>query len=708
MGIITSIRKRLWMVTILMALALIGFIVMDMTSGKSSSLFNNTDTLGSVAGQTLSWVDFQKTERVLYANSAVDYFGRRDYLWNQFLEKAILEKDASDNGTGVSPAEIKELEFGYNLSPVIERNFRDPNTGQVNREQLNTFKQGIEDENLDPRLKDFWVVQEQEVIKDRMYSKLGTLVSKSLYMPNFMIERNQYESNLKLDFAYAVIPYGIVKDEEIKIEEEDYKKMLMEREAAVRTDEETRTVKYAFLDIVPTSEDSAQVKALVAAKLDALKNTKDDSTFVVTNLGKWDEVYQTTFQISPAIRDTMFKLEKGSVYGPYLDNGEYRIAKLLDKRMIPDSVKSRHILIRVQTREQYQSAVKLLDSLSTVIKSGKAPFDSLAMKFSQDPGSAIKGGDLGYAGPGRMVKPFNDAIFYKLNIGEMKLVLTQFGVHLVQVTDAKYDHKFEGVHIAVIGETLLPGEAITNTVYDEAQNLVQQHRTLDALEKAINEGGKYKLELAGNLFANSYQITKLGTNSNNTVREIVRWAFSKETKVGDVSTEIYSLQEEEKKYVNRYIIAGLAEIVPKGIASVESFKDKMKGDIIKKKKFEKIKEVLGKFTDLAPNLGEYIYKIDTARDISALSMPFIQNLGNETNVIASLTKLNEGQTSPALQGENGVFICKVLRKQAANPVTDFDAIRKVYVHPAKNIAMSYLMTAMKKHFKVKDNRSRFF
>lgn len=79
--------------------------------------------------------------------------------------------------------------------------------------------------------------------------------------------------------------------------------------------------------------------------------------------------------------------------------------------MIPDSVKSRHILIQVQTREQYQAAVKLLDSLMNQVKTGRASFDSLATKYSQDPGSAVKGGDLGFVATGRMVKPFNDAIF---------------------------------------------------------------------------------------------------------------------------------------------------------------------------------------------------------------------------------------------------------------------------------------------------------
>lgn len=707
MGMITSIRKRLWMVIILMALALVGFVVMDMTSGQSST-FNNSDSVGSIAGQTLTWTEFQRTERVLYSNSDVDYFGRKDYMWNQFLEKAVLEKDAAYNGTGVSQGEIKELEFGYNLSPIVERNFRDPNTGQINREQLNTFKQGLEDENLDPRLKDFWIIQEQEVIKDRMYTKLGNLVSKSLYMPDFMIERNQYESNLRLDFSYTIIPYGIVKDEDIKIEEDDYVKLLKEREAAVSTDEETRSIKYAVMDIIPTAEDSALVRTTLESKIEEMRNAKDDSIFVISNLGKWEETYYKTFDVSQVILDTIFKMKKGSVYGPYIDNGEYRLVKLLDKKLQSDSVRSSHILIRVQTREQYLSAVSLLDSLSKLVKTGKASFDSLAMKHSQDPGSAVKGGDLGFATLGKMVQQLNDAIFYQMDVGQMKIVLTQVGVHLIKVTDAKFDNKFEGVKIAVIGEAILPGEGISNEIYDDALNLVEQNRTLEALEKAISEGGKYKLEMAGNLFENSYQITKLGVLSNNTAREMIRWGFSRNTNVGDVSIEIYSLQEEEKKYTNRYIITGLYEVVPKGIASVEPFRDKLKGELIKRKKYQKIKDNIGKITDLQPGLGGYTYKIDTAQNIAALSMPYIPNLGEETKVIAALVKLNEGQSSQPLQGENGVFMCKLLRKDATVPPVNYQAVRRVLVHPAKNVAMSYLMTAMKKNYKIDDNRSKFF
>ncbi|HEX5625357.1 MAG TPA: peptidylprolyl isomerase, partial [Saprospiraceae bacterium] len=344
---------------------------------------------------------------------------------------------------------------------------------------------------------------------------------------------------------------------------------------------------------------------------------------------------------------------------------------------------------------------------SALIKSGNAAFDSLAMKYSQDPGSAVKGGDLGYATPGKMVKPFNDAIFYQMNKGDLKIVPSQFGLHLIQITDARYDNNVPGIHLAVIGDAILPGENISNQLYDEAQNLVQEHRTLEALEKAIKDGGKYKLEVAGNLFMNAYEIAKFGPGSSNTGRDIVRWAYAEETQVGDVSTEVYSLQEPDQKYVNRYVIAGLHEILPEGMGSYEPFREALRAEILKKKRFEKIKEQLGQIADLQAGLGGYTYSIDTAKAISPYA-GYIPNLGEEVKVISALKKLTEGQTSPALMGEKGVFVCKILKREEPKAPENLDAFRSFYVHPAKNVAMSYLMNAMRNEFKIKDNRSKFF
>lgn len=89
-------------------------------------------------------------------------------------------------------------------------------------------------------------------------------------------------------------------------------------------------------------------------------------------------------------------------------------------------VKASHIL--VETKEE---ALNLLNE----IKSGK-PFEDVAAMHSLCPSGAA-GGDLGYFGKGMMVKPFEDACF-SMEVGEIsEPVQTQFGWHLIQLTDKK-------------------------------------------------------------------------------------------------------------------------------------------------------------------------------------------------------------------------------------------------------------------------------
>lgn len=73
------------------------------------------------------------------------------------------------------------------------------------------------------------------------------------------------------------------------------------------------------------------------------------------------------------------------------------------------------------------------DKLASEIRKSPARFAELAKQESQDPGSAAKGGDLGWFGRGMMVKPFEDAVF-DMKQGELRVVQSEFGYHVVQVT----------------------------------------------------------------------------------------------------------------------------------------------------------------------------------------------------------------------------------------------------------------------------------
>lgn len=707
MGLITSIRKRLWVVTILMALALVGFIVMDMSTGRSSWFFNNPDSMGGVAGEKLSWKEFQKTEAVLYRNADVDFYGRKEYIWHQALERIVLEKESNFNGMGVSEAELKELEFGQNLSPIIERNFRDPNTGQVLREQLNQFQTGLENNDLPQEARDFWKVQETEIIKDRMFKKMENLVKSALYMPDFMCERHFAESNAKLDFNFSRIPYTVINDEEIEITDEDVNNYVKERASYYKIDEETRDLKYAVLRIVPSSEDSAAISKILEDKKEAFQTATKDSLFIVANLGKWDEAYSITNDIPVSILDTVLKSPVGTVIGPYVDAGDFKLSKILGKKTLPDSVKSRHILRRVTTQGEYQAAAQLLDSIKTVLEKGQGRFDSLAIRFSQDPGSGIKGGDLGYAGPGAMVKPFNDVLFYTGEKGKYYTVATQFGLHLIEITDMMFINNIAGIRLGTISETIQPGDKVMDELLDEAQTMVEQHSSLESLQKAIEDGKTYVLDFAPGLTANDYKNAKLGEEANSTWRQIVRWAFDKNTKLGDVSSEVYSLQDPVKRFTDRFVIAALAGINPKGLPKAASIRDKVKEDILKIKKYEIIKQKAGTATELDGTYGEYTVAVDTAIEATVNGQQ-IPKYGFEPNIITLIAKLKPGQVGGPYRGESGVYFAQMVNAKDPGKSSNIESFRRFYKHPAHFTSMTYMMQALKKNYKVKDNRSKFF
>lgn len=706
MGLISNIRKHLWFVTILIALALIGFIVMDMTTGKGA-IFNNTDTLGKVAGEKINYKDFLQTEKVLYNNTDVDYFGRKEYLWNQYVERILLNKEADNNGTGVSEPELKELEFGNFLSPVIQRNFRNPSTGVVNREQLNQFKNGLENESLPAQLTEFWKVQEKEIIKDRMYTKLNNIVSKSLHMPNFMVERNQVESNTKYTLIASRVPYTAMKDDEVEVKDEDYKSYIDANPGLYKNDEESRTLKYAVIPVEATYQDSANIRKILEDKIASFRDSKDDSLFVVTNLGKWEETYITPEKISKGLGQEIYNKNVGDVYGPYVDEGEFRLAKVLGKKVLADSVKSRHILRRVSTQAEFIAATNLLDSLKNLIETGKQSFDSLAILYSQDPGSGTKGGDLGFAGENMMVKPFNDVIFYKGDKGKLYVVHTDFGVHLVQITDQKFLTNRQGIKLGIISETIQPGDDILNAKLEEAQTLVQNNKTLESLEKALSAEGKYTIELVGNAYENTFKINKLGENANNIAREFIRWSYGKDVAPGEVCPEVYSLQDDVKKFTNRYLIGGLSSINPKGLMTVDAARNFITSDVMNKKKFEKMKSKVGVVSDINGYIGEYHVEIDTLTEIT-LQGAMLPQFGEEPELLAKIGKLPIGQVSEPLEGKNGLYVFKVIDKKEAGPINNLDAFRRFYKHPAVNTAMTYMMIALKKKYSISDNRFKFY
>lgn len=197
------------------------------------------------------------------------------------------------------------------------------------------------------------------------------------------------------------------------------------------------------------------------------KASTDDSSFVAINAEtKAPLIYQKKGQLDPAIDSIMLGAAKGFVYGPYISNGSYKVAKLVDERVGPDSVKARHILINPQAVGGPAKALAQADSLKKLIQSGKATFADLAGKYSVDKNSAVKGGDLGTFGRGAMIPVFEEAVFNGSK-GDIKIVTSQYGVHLIEIEDQKGSSKV--VKVAVVDKPLEPSTKTKSAAYSKAQ-----------------------------------------------------------------------------------------------------------------------------------------------------------------------------------------------------------------------------------------------
>ena len=216
MALIGKIRKNSWLLIVVIGLALAAFVIMDMT-GQGGPGATQSMTLVDVDGSKVDYLEFQNAEQILYQGSEVDVFTRRNYLYNYYVNKAIVDDEAETLGLGVSRPELLDLQFGNNISALIQQRFADPQTGLVDRNWLTQIKQSIDQGTLreNPQLLQLWAHQEKEIITERLTDKLTNLVSKGFYTPTWLVESTNQDQSVRTDFVYVRVPYEEVPENDL-------------------------------------------------------------------------------------------------------------------------------------------------------------------------------------------------------------------------------------------------------------------------------------------------------------------------------------------------------------------------------------------------------------------------------------------------------------------------------------------------------------
>lgn len=719
MALIGQIRKKgSWILVVLIALGLGGFIVQDMlVSGPNQGMGSQTSNIGKVNGEEISLQEFNRVENIVLSGSN-DVFAQRNDLWNFFVENTILEQRTSKMGLGVPPEELDMLQFGPSYSPIVIQNFPNPQTpGMPNIQQLNQLRDIIKNGGIDaaiangqlsPNFRAIWRHQENLVIKERLQSKLNTLVAKGMYTPSWMAEDLGAMQNQSISFAYVKVPFDEVDNSEISLSDADFIAYLKDNAKQFKREKEMRQLSYVAFSVEATAEDTAAVRAEVQQLANDFAEADNDTAFVERNQGLFPGAYQKANQLAGPLRDVIDGLAVGEVFGPYFDQDFFKAVKVMDKMTLPDSVRARHILLRVNAQDpsSFPAVQNRIDSIKKAIESGTTTFAVMNDQYNEDVVAQAEGGDLGYAGLNAMVKPFNDLIFYEAERGKLYTVLTQFGMHLVEVMGKKYETNEDGYLLGYVQEEMVPSEATQKEKYNEAFAFMTANRTLEEMSTAAGENPSLSVETTNAFDANAYQVG-FTIPSGSTAREMVKWAFGGDAKLGKVASYVYEFSDPVRYFDNQYLVVALSKIMKPGLPSIDEVRNNIEPAVANIKKGEKLSQAL-KGQTLAAAANMYSTTVDTLNNVS-FNSSFLQDIGNEPKLVGEAFKLAEGQSSAPIVGNTGVYLLSVIAKTAPQSATaNIPQLRQQFNANARTRVANQLMATLREEAKIKDNRAAFY
>ncbi|MEQ1746626.1 MAG: peptidylprolyl isomerase [Saprospiraceae bacterium] len=702
MAILGAIRQNRWILIVLMTLALGGFILMDIITNAQRYRSGDANTMGKVGDVEIKRTEFDTYEKLIYTNAKDNILQARQQIWNYFVESAMVNEEAEAIGLGVGKDELDDLQYGNNLSPIILERFTG-NDGQPNRATLSNIKSSIESGSFtDPTNVAYWNVQQKEVIKERLQTKIVNLASKGVFTPTWMAEMTFKENNQRLSFNYVCVPYSKISDKDAALTDADFEAYLKENPRLHDQTDETRMLEYVTFNVYPTASDSAAAYEAVTKMLAGLREAANDSIYVVSNYGKVESNYRKKDLLPASVADSMLSLPVGTIVGPYQDKGAWAVAKILGRKTTPDSVRARHILIREAT----PANEKKVDSLMAILNANLVPFDTLAVRNSQD-GSASKGGDLGWFSEGAMVPEFNNVCFYEGEQGKYYKVSTQFGWHLIEITGKKFIKNEAGVRAAYLTQPIEPSTETQARVKDKA---------LELLQKAKNRNGLTDLAGKQNLSVQPSQpVTAsdfaIGTISGPEVREIIRWAFDPKTEADALCQDVFAFRDPNGGYFDhQYLVTALKSISPKGPATVASLKStpRTETEVRNRKKADMLKSKLQSAGSLEAIASQWGVKVDTAVGATMLQT-YLPTTGAEPRVVGTAFGLGKGKISKPIAGVAGVYVLHVTSDIPDVPLPpDFTMFRRQATSSSVAGIRMNLINIWKKQSEIQDNRSRFF
>ena len=706
MAAIERIRRHSGLLIAIIGIALLAFVLQDLFQSQGRS---TGPVVATVDGDKIAVRDFEQLKdknlenRKAQSNNNNLSSAETYSIYNNTLEEMIkdnlMTKEYEAAGIGITPEELYDQMTGEHPHQWMVQSFSNPD-GTYNKEGVLDYLQNLD--QLPAEYYDRWLNFEKEMKKDRLDNKFTNLVKASYMLPTALAEKYYQNKNTKATADVIVLRYASIPDSTVVVTDADNKAFYEENKYRYETDER-RDIEYVVFEIKPSQEDRQDALKHVADMRNDFATTDNVMNFVNANSDKrYDSTWVGQKDVPQAIEKSIFENGNGVgfVFGPYEDEDAFNLVRIVDQQNRPDSLKASHILIGYEgalrsestlTEEQAQAKA---DSILNVLKSNpknEELFAELAEQFTDDPSGKGKGGDLDWFTDGQMVYDFNEFVVNN-PVGTLGVVKTPFGFHVIKVTDKTVAQP--KARLAYLKHEITPSTKTYKNIFADANKFVIENRTYDAFNQAIEEQGLTKRTMP----RMSKSTTSIAGIDN--PREIVRWAFDKNRKEGDVSEKIFELD-------NMFVVAALTGIIKEGYAPLSAIAEQSKYQILNKKKGEiAVEKMKACGSDVNRMINELGAESTTVNDIT-IDSRVLGNFGVEADIIGTILGMKEGEEVGPIAGNSSAFIIKNVRIEQPAPTTDYTEIVREKTSQFTNKA-SGVYSALRNLAKIKDNRTEIF
>lgn len=705
MGVMTKLRESTSVVLWVVVFAFGGLWVLQDSGAFDNMGMGMSRDIAVVDGRPVAYTDFNEAfEQQLRAyrqqtdqeptQAVRDQIAEQ--LYQELIDDVLREREMDRLGITVSDTEVRELVLGDNPDPLILQLFPD-GQGGVDRQRLVTLfndrETFVQIYGVDP------LVLENYLRAKRRSEKLNSLVETSVRVTEGEIREEYLRRNRRATAQYVALRYADVPDAEVEVTDRDLRRYYDANREDFRR-ERTVTLEFISVPQQPSEADFEAVRNELTGLRTDFANAPSDSAFVTD---RFTAVPFSREWVGPDGLDPELSAEvfanptAGRVVGPVMSGNRASLARIVDTRPAQaEQVRARHILIgQASDPEDARPAQRQrAEELLAQIRAGSLDFAQAASQHSQDPGSAARGGDLGFFGRGRMVTPFEDAAF-GASVGEIVgPVETQFGFHLIEVT-ARADRE---VQLAILAQDV----SLTSLTLRDLRD-----RMDDVKYYAEQRGGSMQAEAERrNLDVETITVQAdqefiPGLGANRQVRRFVETARS-----GSTSDVIDT--------GDAFVYMRATDVQREGYRSFDEVRAELEPRVLLDKKREvqvrRMREAQGSASNLEALSTALGVPVRTANDVQ-FNNTLIPTLGREPRFVGTVMALSEGQRSGIVEGDNSVFVLAVRSVNEPDPAAMSDAerrnIRQTITNRKRQQIVQQWMEDLRQRADIQDNRAMF-